>query len=267
MSKEIIIELFEKNVKGKVPNVISYNDRHDGKEGHWLEKQFGILHNAKNEADIYGYELKNQTRTKVTFGDWSANEYIFTNSKYKNIFNAKTKSNNKDIFLKIFGRPNVKKEGRLSWSGEVCPKIDVYNKYGQKMIITENKDIEVIYNYYKDERIDKAEIVPSEFQYENIVLANWYGSYSPTNLKKDICLKEKLEKKFNNKGWFTCKKNNYGEYEKICFGETINFDKWIDLVQEGIVFFDSGMYEGNSRLYSQWRANNSYWDNLIYETY
>lgn len=31
--------------------------------------------------------------------------------------------------------------------------------------------------------------------------------------------------------------------------------------------FDSGMYEGNPRPYSQWRANNNLWDSLIIESY
>ena len=39
------------------------------------------------------------------------------------------------------------------------------------------------------------------------------------------------------------------------------------LVIQGIVFFDSGMYEGNPRPYSQWRANNNLWDSLIIESY
>ena len=47
----------------------------------------------------------------------------------------------------------------------------------------------------------------------------------------------------------------------------MNFDNWLDLVRKGVVFFDSGMYEGNSRNYSQWRANNSYWESLIVREY
>lgn len=80
-------------------------------------------------------------------------------------------------------------------------------------------------------------------------------------------LKDKLEDKFNQKGWFTCKKDSEGKYNQICFGGTFNFDQWLDLVAKGIVFFDSGMYQGNKRPYSQWRANNKYWDSLITERY
>lgn len=79
-AKEQIIDLFRKNVKGKSPNVENRNPRHDGKKGHWLEEQFGISANADNEADLWGYELKNETTSKTTFGDWSANIYVFTKS-------------------------------------------------------------------------------------------------------------------------------------------------------------------------------------------
>jgi len=47
------------------------------------------------------------------------------------------------------------------------------------------------------------------------------------------------------------------------FGDPINYKKWINGVERGEIFFDSGMYQGNKRPYSQWRAANSYWENLI----
>jgi hypothetical protein len=46
--KDKIIKLFYKNVKGKTPNLTGYVLTHDGKEGHWLEKQMGIKLNASN---------------------------------------------------------------------------------------------------------------------------------------------------------------------------------------------------------------------------
>ena len=88
-----------------------------------------------------------------------------------------------------------------------------------------------------------------------------------TTKKTDKCLKAKLEDKFNDKGWFTCKTDENGLYCKICFGKPMNYNEWIELVKQGIVFFDSGMYQGNKRPYSQWRANNNFWDSLITETY
>jgi len=54
-----------------------------------------------------------------------------------------------------------------------------------------------------------------------------------------------------------------GIYDRIVFGDPINYKKWINGVERGEIFFDSGMYQGNKRPYSQWRAANSYWENLI----
>lgn len=266
-AKVEIIKLFRKNVKGKKPNVEGKNERHDGRKGHWLEQQFGISANADNEADLWGYELKNQTTSKTTFGDWSANMYVFTNPKYSYLFHGQKKHEKKDSFVRIFGKPNAEKGGRYSWSGSPCPKINTYNDYGQILTIDANKDIVALYSYSKDRRTNKSSIVPAALQVENLEIARWYGETSPTSKRADKCLKAKLEDKFNNKGWFTCKMDHFGTYCKICFGKPMDYDEWLRLVEEGIVFFDSGMYEGNKRPYSQWRANNNFWDSLIVEEY
>ena len=266
-AKEDIIELFHRNVKGKKPNVEGTNERHDGRQGHWLEHQFGIHSNDYNAADLWGYELKNETTKKTTFGDWSANEYVFTNPQYCIYFTGRSKFEKREDFLRIFGKPNELKGGRCSWSGSPCPKIECFNDFGQRLIVDINKDILAIYSYSEDKRADKAEIVPRELQIENLVIARWYGETSPTTKKTDKCLKAKLEDKFNDKGWFTCKTDENGLYCKICFGKPMNYNEWIELVKQGIVFFDSGMYQGNKRPYSQWRANNNFWDSLITETY
>lgn len=266
-NKQKIIEIFFNNVRGKCPNASNKNKKHDGSGGHWLEEQFGIKHNADNKPDLWGYELKNETTSKTTFGDWSANRYIYNEKEYRHIFKGNKAVERRDSFLRMFGKPNKDKNGRYSWSGEPCPKIDKYNKFGQKLVITKDKDILAIYSYTKDSRKDKEYIIPEELRVDDLIIAKWFGKESPSKRRSDKCLKEKLEDKFNNKGWFTCKKNDKGEYYKICFGGTFNYDKWIDLVKEGIVFFDSGMYQGNDRPYSQWRANNKYWDSLIIEEY
>ena len=69
--KQKIIDLFNKNVRGKKPNTDSANQNHDGKGGHWLETQMGIKHNGDNAPDLFGFEMKNNTTSKTTFGDWS----------------------------------------------------------------------------------------------------------------------------------------------------------------------------------------------------
>lgn len=248
INKQKIIELFEKNVKGRKANTSLSNQKHDGKEGHWLEKQMGVKANASNSPDILGYEMKKGTKSKTTFGDWSANYYIYKDDKF---------SITRDNFLEIFGKPNPKKGNRYSWSGEPCPNINGYNLFGQKLIKDEENNIIAHYNYLEDKREGKENIVPKKMQIENLVLAKWLAS----------SLKEKLERKFNQNGWFICKKDKEGYYTNIHFGEPINFENWIEMVKDGTVFFDSGMYQGNSRNYSQWRANNSLWDSLITEVY
>lgn len=265
-AKEQIIALFRANVKGKRPDTTGRNQRHDGRTGHWLEQQFGIAANGDNSSDLMGYELKNETTSKTTFGDWSANEYIFNNPDFRDVFVGNSSVSRRDRFLGIFGKPNPLKGGRLSWSGQPCPTIRCYNAFGQKLLITEDKDIIAVYSYRADRRPDKAEIVPTRLQQENLELARWYGASTPAG-KHGKCLKKKLEDKFNDKGWFTCKTGGSGRYCKICFGKPMTYDEWIKLVEEGIVFFDSGMYQGNARPYSQWRANNNYWDSLIEETF
>lgn len=47
----------------------------------------------------------------------------------------------------------------------------------------------------------------------------------------------------------------------------MTYENWINLVLKGIVFFDSGMYQGNKRPYSQWRAGNKFWDSLVVDSY
>lgn len=264
--KEQLIKIFREKVRGKKPDLSGTNVRHDGRKGHWLETQFGIKHNAKNDPDIFGYELKNQTTSsKTTFGDWSANEYIYNDPRYFSVFEGKTRFERRDVFLKIFGKPNIDKNGRFSWSGEPCPKVKQYNFFGQRLVIKANKDVVAEYSYSQDQRANKAEIVPIILQQEHLELAIWYGVSIPEG-KKGKCLKHRIEDKFNDKGWFTCKMGTSGVYEKICFGRPMTFEAWIMLVQEGVVFFDSGMYQGNPRPYSQWRANNDYWDSLIVES-
>ena len=177
----------------KSPDVVGCNVRHDGKKGHWLEQQFGITANADNEADLWGYELKNETTSKTTFGDWSANVYVFTNPQYASYFAGRTKAEKQNSFVKIFGKPNEKKEGRFSWSGSPCPKIDSYNDFGQILVITPTKDIVALYSYSHDRRDHKSSIVPSALQIENLEIAKWYGIHSPSARQRINASKKSLK--------------------------------------------------------------------------
>ena len=246
--KRKIIKLFLKNVKGKTPDTSGSNIAHDGKDGHWLETQMGVAHNRNNEPDLWGFEMKNNTTGKTTFGDWSADYYIFKDKKYKI---------DREKFLKIFGAPNEKKNNRYSWSGKPTPKIDVYNSFGQILKIDKENNISAIYSFEKDQRKDKSKIVPKEMQLNNLIIARWSSEM----------MEKRVEHKFNHLGWFKCLKNEAGFYSNIVFGAPINFKTWIMGVEKGLIFFDSGMYQGNPRPYSQWRADNKYWNSLIINTY
>lgn len=245
--KKAILNLFNEKVRGKKPDISNANIRHHGASGHWLERQFGIDANGRNDADLFGYEMKNNTSAKTTFGDWSANYRIFKNNP----------DFNRNQFLKTFGKPNQLKNNRYSWSGEPCPNIKGFNKFGQKLEIDDTNNIIAIYNYSKDLRPEKAIIVPENFQIEGLILAKW----------ESASIKGKLERKFNQNGWFKCLLDESGVYCSIVFGAPMNYDGWIKLVKLGIVFFDSGMYQGNNRPYSMWRANNNFWESLIIEKY
>lgn len=246
--KQEIINRFNAHVRGHKPETSTANVRHDGKDGHWLERQMGVKANRSNDPDLFGFEMKNHTKGKTTFGDWSADYYIFKDSKYEL---------SRDQFLMIFGKPNEAKKGRCSWSGEPCPKIDNFNAFGQKLVVDESHNILAVYSYSQDQRLDKTNIVPFILQQENLVLAKWMVE----------SIKQKLDNKFNQKGWFKCLKNKDGVYCELVFGAPITFENWIERVKTGEVFFDSGMYQTNSRNYSQWRANNSFWDSLIVSRY
>lgn len=247
-AKNKIIDLFNQNVKGRKADITSSNARHDGSGGHWLEKQMGIKHNASNEPDIDGFEMKNHTTSKTTFGDWSASYYIFKDKEY---------GISRDQFMRIFGAPNLSKKGRYSWSGKPVPKIDSYNTFGQILRVDETGNIFAIYSFEKDQRKDKAQIVPENMQVNELVIARWDAEM----------MKSRVEKKFNMLGWFKCLTDASGIYRKIVFGAPITFDTWIEGVRKGLIYFDSGMYEGNKRPYSQWRADNKYWEALIIESH
>jgi len=256
-NKLIIIELFRQNIKNK--EIILLDSNHCGKEGHWLEKKLNIKHNSKNEPDIFGYEMKKESK-KITFGDFSASEYIF--SKDKSYIN---KENNwsddlvnltKTDFIKIFGTQKPKKHNRYSWSGECVPTYNIYNNCGQILIINDNNDICIYYSYSKDKREIKNNF-PDYLKKDNILIVIW----------KNKKMEDHINNKFNNKGFFIIKKEN-NKFNKICFGKPFNYKSFIDGIKKKLIIFDSGMTNGNNRNYSQFRStNNKFWNELLEDEY
>jgi len=217
-----IIDIFIKNVKGKIFEK-KINDNFCGSEGFWLENLFDIKPNCKNEPDINGYELKKKSKT-ITFGDYSASEYLFSKNK-KIIKNTLTRKE----FIYIFGNFNEEKK-RYSWSGKCVPKYGVWNDNGQILLISKNNDLEIYYNYTKDNRKLDNDKFPSFLQTGNdILIAIWK--------------KEKLEKhinnKFNKKGFVICEKIN-NKYENLIFGKPFNYEYFLKYIKNKKIIFDSG---------------------------
>ncbi len=248
--RKLIEERFEKYVMGQKPDLTGYNARHDGAEGDWLTKKMGLSVNGKNEPDFQGFEMKKDS-PKTTFGDWSPDYALYLSPK-RGTKSALSRSE----FLRIFGTPkqhkDASKNGRHSWSGEVFPTVKGVNKYGQVMKVEESGDIKALYFYKSDQRTHKATLVPKKYQIEGVVLAHWTSQR----------LRLRLERKFNQLGWFKCIKDVNGHYSKLQFGRPISYEDFLKMVAAGDVFCDCGMYEGNSRPYMTWRANHHIWDYL-----
>ena len=266
--KQEIKNIFNEKIRGEKPIFKGKGKKHAGWKGHWLEKQFGVVANNKNKADYKGFEIKDSTGKKTTFGDWSADEYIFfshvkcENQPAKASVCPKCKNSqlNRDKeFLRIFGTPNPKKENRYSWSGSVFPRVGETNFYGQTLEISDDGEVKAIYSFSKDKREDKASLMPSNLKIDYVELARWRAG----------TLKKKVEKKFGSYGWVKGIRpdKGHGIYTAVQFGGPVNFDDWLECLRKGIIFLDSGMYETNKRKYSQWRADNSYWDERVEETY
>lgn len=259
IEKQQIIALFNNNVKGIEICVKDQNVKHNGKEGYWLEKRMGIKHNDNNEPDILGYEMKKQSN-KTTFGDFSASEYAFSGKNKREVINLVNKWTDdikisRSNFIRMFGSPNPKKNNRYSWSGCCVPKYDNYNLNGQILTIDDNGDIIIYYSFANDTRSVKEDFPEFMKTDNNIMIAIWKSSK----------MKLHIENKFNVNGFFICKKVG-DRYEKICFGKSFDYNYFIECIKNKKIIFDSGMYEGNTRNYSQFRATH-FWDELITEEF
>lgn len=265
---EIIAEIkaiFDERVRGRAPEVFKHD--HEGAEGHWLQRQFGLRADANNAPDFHGFELKDDTSSKTTFGDWPADEYIFYSHKAclqdavraSGCRKCRLSRISRDTFFEYFGSPTPSKAGRLSWSGRVFPKVGSVNTFGQSMTVTGSGAVEIYYQFSKDEQPHKEHRIPTSLQVEQLLLARWTSE----NLAK------RLENKFNKLGWFKCiqESKGHGRYVGIQFGSPITFPTWIQLVRDRVVYLDSGMYQGNNRPYSNWRADNRLWTSLSDEYY
>jgi hypothetical protein len=256
INKLFIINKFRTNVKSK--EIFIENNLHCGSEGYWLETQMEIIHNGKNEPDILGYEMKKYC-SKITFGDFSASEYLFSKNReiIEKINNWKKNENIivRSDFIKYFGTSKQSKNNRYSWSGKCVPTYNIWNFCGQMIKFNDNLDLCIYYSFNKDTRDDKYSY--PKFLQNNIIIVIW---------KKEK-LEQHINNKFNKNGFFICKKINK-KYEKIYFGKPFDFNCFVDNIKNKNIIFDSGMYDGNSRNYSHFRSlTSNFWNNLIIEEY
>lgn len=264
--KAKIMKLFRDKIKNRY---ISIEITHCGSIGHWLEQSLGVTHNASNTPDIYGYEIK-KSSSKITFGDFSASEYLYSkktdelnkinNFDCKKIFSAFTRSD----FIKTFGT-HKKEKNRFSWSGSCVPNYPsiMYNKNGLKFVVTKNKDIVMYYSYlmdktYKDKKYIERLCSKNKQEYKDIAIVVW----------KREKMENHINIKFNQKGFILFDYNKEkAMFTKLYFGKPLNFNTFIENFENGTIFFDSGMYDTNSRNYSLFRSQISFWEKLIYAKY
>jgi hypothetical protein len=228
--------------------------------------------------------------SKTTFGDWGPDYFIYRDEKkFPNLIGKKGKekqklqNKNKDeVFLKAFGAwrnasedshkykldgnfitwQDIGKTGYYSWSGGPSPNkvTDGVNAFGQDVVVNKNNSISIMYYYSEDSRENKSELVPKEFQIENLELFGWSQEW----------LKEKVENKFNVYGWFKCNIKKEKFYE-IIFGNRITISEFLKWVREGDVNFDPRMKERRpnrtDRYGMQWRAPSTFWKSKAVETY
>jgi len=98
----------------------------------------GLKSNSKNEPDLLGYEMKTQTKSKITFVDKTPSKKY-----YKGVVVNKQDKDTKRVFWNTFKRQ--KSEGTTigGW------KLNKYDNDGQCLKVDDNKNIQVMYLYKK----------------------------------------------------------------------------------------------------------------------
>jgi hypothetical protein len=241
IDKQQIITIFNNNVKGREMCLEGQNINHCGKEGHWIETQMGIKHNAKNEPDINGYEMK--TGKKITTFVDKAPDNMFLDG---NIMSKRNRISKTEFWDKYGSAKESDEKTIGGW------KFDRYNKCGQKIGVDEDNNIYVLYDYEQDMRENKESLQLNKTPH---IIMQWNAN----------TIKNTIENKFNKNGFFKCKKIG-NKYEKICFGNKITFDEWMSAFKNAIIYHD-GYSKLNGRGRHVFRASNKFWDELITEEY
>lgn len=225
--KKIIVERFNEKVRGNKFKK-DKNNNHCGVEGNMLEKEMGVTPNADNRPDLHGYEMKIET-IKTTLIDKAPSVKLLEGNEIK-----KRDPKNKEKFWRTFKRQNSEGVSIGGW------KLDKWDNDGQILQVDEKNNIIILYNYSHDKRENKNELVS---QY-----------YKNDKSHKIICwdkidMERCINNKWNHNGFFICKKNKSGIYDKICFGNKFGFDYFIEQVKKKNIEFD-----GYSKLGGRWRG-------------
>jgi hypothetical protein len=125
------------------------------------------------------------------------------------------------------------------------------------MVFNDNRDLIIEYSYNDDMRSEKVNFHPFLRVDIPVKIAFW----------PKLKLRDHINNKFNVNGFYICKKNKDGIYDKICFGKRIDFDFFYNGIISKSIILDSGMVDGNPRLYSTFRSPCGVWEQLITEEY
>ena len=243
--KYIIKKRFNRYVKGKILSLEKQNN-HDGRKGHALEESMKLKINSRNEPDIYGFEMKNNTNSKITFIDKSPDKKFFEGIEIK-----QNDKNIKLIFWNTFKRCNSCGIKIGGW------KINKFDINGQCMYVDCNNNICILYNFSHDKRYDKY-IRVSDFYKDN-------KNHTIIIWERES-LKTSINNKWNQRGFFICKNDCNGKYNKLLFGKPISFDYWITEVKNNNIYYD-GYSSLNGRWRGVFRASNKWFLQHINEVY
>jgi hypothetical protein len=243
-AKQIILDRFNTNVKDK--EISSINTLHNGAFGHWLETQMGVIHNCRNEPDLFGFEMK--TGDNVTTGIDKAPDIFYINGVDCRKGKTKLPQECKKEFWNKYASQKQSEDKTIGgW------KINEFNKCGQKIVVDEDNNIKVLYDYNYDTRDNKEYL---ELLKTPHIIMKW----------KVESLRSAINNKFNKRGFFKCIKEG-NKYTKICFGSPFTFETWIEEFKKGVIYHD-----GYSKLKGRGRhvfraSNNKFWDKLIRQVY
>jgi len=266
-----LVEIWETEIRGKKTSEITMSTH--GSLGHWVQEKFGQDLDSDKDADWRGLEIKTG-RQKMTFGDWGPSKWMWTTNKGKKNENKGLHPDvieNQDQFVRMFGKPittesvRYRREkdedkrklllGRHSWSS-TCPKIDQFNDAGSRLVVNPDNSIEAIYLYHKDQRGNKSELVNKKFHTGTVIIGRWESAK----------LDDHVTRKFGQKGWVKFVEKG-GVYVQMQLFPPIKLSTFLEWVKKGLVFFDTGMYEGNPKPYCQFRASNTGISESAYKTF